>query len=147
MDEKRYGKKEKREKRMSKIIGIIGSRRRNTDEDYKAVYNEFKKWYNEGDKICSGGCKKGGDRFAEIIARKIGLTEENGGLILHLPKKPPQGSPRWEYTKANYERNDLIARDSDVLIACVALDRTGGTEDTIRKFIRMKKDRLMVRLV
>jgi len=63
---------------MSKNIGIIGSRRRNTDEDYKCVYNEFRKWYNDGDKIISGGCKKGGDRFAEIIAAKLGLTEENG---------------------------------------------------------------------
>ena len=89
---------------MSKTIGIIGSRRRNTDQDYSAVYNEFKKWYDEGDRICSGGCEKGGDRFAEIIARKLGLTEENGGLILHLPKPVPSGSPRWAYAKANYEK-------------------------------------------
>lgn len=132
---------------MSKVIGIIGSRRRDTEQDYHAVYKEFSKWYNEGDKICSGGCKKGGDRFAEIIARKLGLTEENGGLILHLPKKPPSGSPRWAYAKANYERNGLIARDSDVLISCVAPDRKGGTEDTIKKFLKAGKDKFMVRLI
>ena len=132
---------------MSKVIGIIGSRRRDTDKDYYAVYNEFKKWYDIGDRICSGGCKKGGDRFAEIIARKLGLTEENGGLILHLPKPVPSSSPKWAYAKANFERNTIVARDSDMLIACVGLDRKGGTEDTIRKFIRQGKDKFMVRLV
>ena len=35
---------------------------------------------------------------------------------------------------AGFTRNTDIARDADVLIACVAKDRTGGTEDTIRKW-------------
>jgi len=135
-----------------KIIGIIGSRRRNTDEDYKCVYNEFKKWYDIGDRICSGGCKQGGDKFAEIIAKKMNLTEENGGLILHLPKKPPKGSPRWAYAKANFERNTLVAQDSNMIIACVAGDRKGGTEDTIRKFLKKfektwAENKYLVRLV
>jgi len=64
-----------------------------------------------------------------------------------LPKPVPQGSPRWAYAKANYERNTLVAGDSDVLISCVAPDRTGGTEDTIKKFIKQGKDKFMVRLV
>jgi hypothetical protein len=132
---------------MSKIIGIIGSRRRDTDEDYRQVYNEFKKWYDEGDKICSGGCPKGGDRFAEVIARKLGLTKENGGLIIHYPKKPPQGSPRWAWAKANFERNTLVANDSDVIIACVAPDRTGGTEDTIKKWFKVNENGSLLKIV
>ena len=132
---------------VSKIIGIIGSRRRDTNEDYKQVYNEFKKWYDVGDKICSGGCPKGGDRFAEIIARKLGLTIENGGLIIHYPVKPRPGSPRWEWAQANYARNTLVANDSDVIIASVAPDRTGGTEDTIKKFLKRKLDRSLMRIV
>ena len=132
---------------MSKVIGIIGSRRRDNEEDYKQVYNEFKKWYDEGDKICSGGCPKGGDRFAEIIARKLGLTIENGSLIIHYPKKPKTGSPRWAWAQANYERNTLVANDSDVLIACVAPDRKGGTEDTIKKWIKRKLDNNLLRIV
>jgi len=116
-----------------KIIGIIGSRRRNTDDDHALIWEAFRQIYEDGDKICSGGCPKGGDRFAEIIAQKIGLTERNGGLIIHRPKSVPSGSPRWTYAKVNYDRNTLIAKDSDIIIACVASDRKGGTEDTIKK--------------
>ena len=120
-----------------KKIAIIGSRRRDTEEDYNAVYNEFKRWYDDGDIIVSGGCKKGGDRFAEIIASKLQMTEKNGKLIIHRPKLILENSPYYMYVKANYERNTLIARDADILIACVSPDRKGGTEDTIKKFIRI----------
>jgi len=132
---------------MSKIIGIIGSRRRDGQEDYHSIFNEFKKWYEVGDKICSGGCKKGGDKFAEIIAQKMNLTEENGYLIIHRPKPVPKNSPKWIYAKVNYERNTTVAKDSDVIIATVSPDRKGGTEDTIRKFLKFEKDPIFVRTV
>jgi len=132
---------------MPKVIGVIGSRRRDGEEEYEHIMNEFRKWYEPGDKICSGGCKKGGDRFAEIIAKKMSLTEENGGLIIHRPKSVPKGSLRWEYAKVNYERNTLVAKDSDVIIATVAPDRKGGTEDTLRKFLRTGKDPIFMRII
>jgi len=132
---------------MSKIIGIIGSRRRNNEVDYHAIFNEFKKWYEVGDKICSGGCKKGGDKFAEIIAQKMNLTEENGYLIIHRPKPVPKNSPKWMYAKVNYERNTTVAKDSDVIIATVSPDRKGGTEDTLKKFLKFGKDPIFVRTV
>jgi len=133
--------------KMNKIIGIIGSRRRDGQEAYDAIWREFSKWYDDGDKICSGGCKQGGDRFAEVIAGKLGLTEENGFLIIHRPEPVPKGSPRWEYAKANYKRNTTVARDSDVIIATVAPDRVGGTEDTLRKWDMYHKDGNLKRIV
>jgi hypothetical protein len=123
---------------MKKII-IIGSRRRDEPEDYKLVYNQFKKYYNEGDIIVSGGCPKGADKFAEVIAGRMGMTKENGQLIIHLPKKPPKGSPRFKWAQCMYERNTVVAHETEedsVVIACVARDRTGGTEDTIKKIKR-----------
>lgn len=129
---------------MGKIIGIIGSRRRNNIEDHKLIWDAFSQIYENSDKICSGGCTKGGDRFAELIAQKVGLTEENGGLIIHRPKPIPKGSSRWEYTKVNYDRNKLIARDSDILIACVSSDRKGGTEHTIKEFDKYKKGEIIL---
>ena len=132
---------------MSKVIGIVGSRKRDGQDDYHAIFNEFKKWYKVGDKICSGGCKKGGDRFAEIIAQKMNLTEENEHLIIHRPKTVPKNSPRWMYAKVNYERNTTVAKDSDIIIATVSPDRKGGTEDTIRKFKRFGKDPIFIRTV
>ena len=54
-----------------KKIGIIGTRRRNTGSAYKKTEEEFFKVYEDGDHIVSGGCPKGGDRFAEKIAKKV----------------------------------------------------------------------------
>ena len=124
---------------MSKVIGIIGTRKRDTLQDLALVWEEFRRWYEPGDKICSGGCKNGGDRFAEVIANRLNLTEKNGGLILHLPKGVSRDAPKWKYVKELFARNTLVANDSDIIIACVSLDRTGGTEDTIRKYVKMGK--------
>lgn len=132
---------------MGKTIGIIGSRRRDTPEAYKAIWQEFSKWYGPGDKICSGGCLEGGDRFAEVIAGRLSLTEENGGLIIHRPEPVPNGSPRWAYAKANYKRNTDVARDSDVIIATVAPNRKGGTEDTLKKWGNFHEDHNLMRIV
>jgi hypothetical protein len=135
---------------VSKIIGIVGSRRRDTRQDFEAVEAAFRKAYEPGDRIVSGGCHRGGDRFAEIIALQLAkpghwtlgelfhlsayrrhwfIKESGAPIILHLPNWDEDGRA------AAFVRNGLIARDADVLIACVAADRKGGTEDTIRKFL------------
>ena len=44
-----------------KYIGIVGSRRRNTEEDFQIVKKELLSIYVVGDIIVSGGCPKGGD--------------------------------------------------------------------------------------
>ena len=114
-----------------KRIGIIGSRRRNDTVDYRDVVKVFDKIYTEGDWIVSGGCPKGGDRFAERIAKERGIPI----LILY---------PNWDkYGKgAGFVRNTDIAHWSDFLLACVAEDRKGGTEDTIKKYLKMGKEQL-----
>jgi len=113
------------------IVGIIGSRRRNEQSDKQLIENELikliKKYGIENITICSGGCPKGGDRFAEILARQFKIP-----IILH--KADWNGKGR----AAGFIRNTDIAKDSDILISCVALDRKGGTEDTIKKFKKMK---------
>ena len=106
-----------------KIIGIIGSRRRNSPADYNAVEAKFLELYEIGDEIVSGGCPVGADRFAEIVAKKQ-----------QVPIKIYYAAWSRLGKSAGFARNCDIARDADVLIACVAADRTGGTEDTIRKF-------------
>ena len=110
-----------------KVVGIIGSRRRDTDADLRLVnrtLDEVIKQYELDQFIlCSGGCPKGGDRFAEIIAKRHGLS-----ILIHYPNWPKFGK------SAGFVRNNNIAHDSDILIACVTEDRKGGTEDTIGKF-------------
>lgn len=116
-----------------KVIGIVGSRRRCSKEDFEVVEKKFLELYNEGDSICSGGCARGADNFAEIIASKH--------------KVPIKVHPaRWDiYGKtAGFKRNTKIAEDSDILIACRSIDLTGGTEDTVKKFKRIKPNNLIV---
>lgn len=120
-----------------KKIGIIGTRRRIKSEDYNSVEKKFFQFYEEGDWIISGGCPKGGDRFAEIIAEKYGIP-----ILIYYPNYRKYG--RYQAPK---NRNTEIAILSDILIACVAEDRTGGTEDTIEKFIQLGKSKDLVYLV
>jgi len=112
---------------MNKIIGIVGSRKRNSTKDYKKVKRKFLFLYEGGDFICSGKCPKGADKFAVILA-SLFVPPENR---LWFP-------PNWnKYGKsAGFIRNTKIARVSEYLIACVTKNRKGGTEDTIEKFIK-----------
>lgn len=128
-----------------KTIGIIGTRSRDTREDLLLVELAFVTIYKPGDRICSGKCPKGGDRFAVILAEKY-----------HTPKLwfPPKWDDldvpgaRIKYNKwgkpynanAGFTRNTDVARKSDELIACVAPYRTGGTEDTITKWQQFHPD-------
>jgi len=122
---------------MSKIIGIVGTRSRDTEEDFKLVENAFLKVYQEGDIICSGMCSKGGDRFAVILAEKYKTN-----TIWFPPDYEKYGK------KAPFIRNTDIAENSDFLIACVSPDRGltagRGTEDTIRKYLKRNGKNLIV---
>lgn len=116
-----------------KTIGIIGSRRRKSKADYDQLYKALHSIYADGDMIVSGGCEQGGDFFAEQLARRLGTT-----IIIHHANWDKYGR------SAGYERNGKIALDSDVLLALVANDRKGGTEDTIRKYIDLEKGNLII---
>lgn len=110
---------------MNKIIGIVGSRRRDSEEDFNKIEKEFLKVYKQGDTICSGLCPRGADRFAVTLAKKYKAKS------LWFP-------PDWKKygLSAGFIRNTDIAKNSYILIACAAKDRKGGTEDTIKKFIK-----------
>jgi len=116
-----------------KTIGIVGSRRRNVSSDYAIVTTEWAKIYERGDRIVSGGCPTGADAYAERIAELEGVT-----IIIHWPDWKKHGR------YAGLKRNDKIAADADILIALVAEDRTGGTEDTIRKYKALGKTEVIL---
>ena len=63
-----------------KVIGIIGTRNRDTSAAAKKIRTKFFEIYNNGDWICSGGCMKGGDRFAEALAKSEGLP-----ILIYYP--------------------------------------------------------------
>lgn len=133
---------------------MIGSRRRNTRADFDLAAATFRKIYTPGDRLVSGGCPQGGDRFAEVIAielAKPGHYHVDALLKMEAMKRhhiiKELGAPilihhaRWDKFGriAGVMRNTGIARDADILIAIVTPDRTGGTEDTIRKFLMKGK--------
>ena len=118
-----------------KKIAIVGTRRRDTPAARKVIEEVFWKIYEEGDWIVSGGCGKGGDKFAEQIAKAEGIP-----ILTIYPayKKFKQGAPT--------VRNGPVAENSDVVIACVIRPedgiaevlkrKKGGTEDMLKKFVK-----------
>lgn len=119
---------------MSRCIGVVGSRRRASSGDYRLLHHHFFQTWEEGDTVVSGGCPTGGDQFAEQICRSAGLT-----LTIHYPNwNGPDGK------RAGFVRNTRIAEQCDILLALVAGDRTGGTEDTICKCKKMGKPVLLL---
>ena len=129
-----------------KKIGVVGTRRRDNPSAYKIVEEKFFEIYEEGDWIVSGGCKKGGDRFADVIAKKYGIP-----ILTIYPNYPKYGQV------APTVRNGPVAENSDVVIACVVhpedgiikvLQRTkGGTEDMLKKHIKFVGPDFEVHLV
>ena len=121
-----------------KKIGIIGTRRRDTSTVQDLIVTKLWEIYDDGDYIVSGGCPKGGDRFAEAIAKANGLP-----ILIFYPnyKKFKQAAP--------IIRNTSIAEVCDYIIACVIRPeegveqvlqrREGGTEDTLRKFVKLQE--------
>lgn len=105
------------------IIGIIGSRDRNTISDRRIIEEAFFLVYNEGDWICSGGCSKGADKFAKQISIKYCIP------YLEFPAN-------WDKfgKKAGFIRNNDIAKISEYLLAMPNNNPKSGTADTIKKW-------------
>ena len=117
-----------------KYIGIIGSRKRDSEHDFLCCVDRFLEIYEEGDIIVSGGCPVGGDRFAEIIAEA------------YCKEDPVLFPAIWKVNGvldrgAGFKRNSDIANKSDVLIAMITKDRNlcKGTMDTVKKVTKMGK--------
>lgn len=119
-------------------IGIVGSRRRNTIQDYMLVKKALLKeinliayWRHHYLVLVSGGCRKGADSFVDRLL-----------VDLHIANDPSIHYAEWQKygDKAGFVRNTAIAQESDILIACPADDRKGGTEDTIKKFQKFHPD-------
>ena len=115
-------------------LGIVGSRRRNSQEDKAIIKGRILAL--RPTLIISGGCPQGADKFAEELAKELSIP-----IKIYYPEKVQPGSPRWAYTKVNYARNKLIALSSHQLIALVAPDRKGGTENTIGYFKKFRDEK------
>lgn len=104
-------------------VAIVGSRRRTDRETVEILVGAL----GHDVVVVSGGCR-GPDQWAAEAARKRGLE-----VVEHLPALPDKGAPRWAFTRAYHARNQAVVDDADRVVALIAPDRTGGTEDTIRR--------------
>jgi hypothetical protein len=115
-------------------IGIVGSRRRAEEADFNQVLNLLKSLrevFGNDLVVVSGACPKGADNHAKLVCTGLGIP------IVEFPAKFQHVSGIENYAKAYYARNTAIAEFCERLYAQVADDRTGGTEDTVRKAINM----------
>lgn len=116
-------------------VGIIGARSRNDDCDKAKIRTTLLNILQQNviETIISGGAKRGGDRFAEELAKEFGLLTQ-----IFYPKT---------YTTSGYlTRNVLIAKHSNILIACtdhnydlldkIMKSKTGGTNFTVKEFLK-----------
>ena len=121
-------------------IGVVGSRRRNTqyDKDLIMAYvhgiltmttDNDDETSIENVEFVSGECPLGADRFIKEICNEMKLNYKG-----FPPNLPPSGSPKYEYVNAFYARNKQIADYVDVLVTLRAPDKKGGTENTIKYF-------------
>jgi len=106
--------------------GIVGSRSRT---DRQSVV-DFVRTLEPGDTVVSGGCR-GVDTWAVDEAKNRGLE-----TVEYLPDLSACKA-RHEFTKAYHARNELIAKNCDVLVAFVSAERKGGTENAIKHAGRM----------
>ena len=125
-------------------VGVVGSRRRNEQVDYDACKAAIEQIIAENPGVpitlVSGGCSTGADSFVWKLCGELDL----GPPVEHLSQFA-RGSPYYVVVKALKARNTLIARDCDILVALPAVDRTGGTEDTILKATTFEKEVRLVR--
>jgi len=107
-------------------LGIVGSRRRISADDKELIKQQIIKL--KPAELVSGGCKKGADKFAEELSKELSIP-----MKIFLPKLT-RDMEYYKRVNAYYARNKEIANYSDILIAVVAPDRKGGTENTIKHF-------------
>ena len=108
----------------STTIGIVGSRRRDSESDYQQVRSAVLAIFRQGDILISGGCPTGADAFAQRLANEL-----DARCYIYPAMWDVHGR------SAGFYRNTAIAIVSEFLVACVAPDRRGGTEDTINKYL------------
>lgn len=89
-----------------------------------------------GTVVVSGACE-GPDAWAAEAARARGLQVIE--FKPDLSGLPAHGGRRFEVTKRYHARNQRVADACERVVAFVAADRKGGTEDTIRRARRAGK--------
>ena len=107
---------------------IVGSRRYLNKKEVERIVSLTA----DHDIIISGGCR-GVDTWAIEKAQELGRETKIFRPNFRAIKN------KFEMIKRFYERNLKVAREADRIIAFVAPDRKGGTENTIKQAQKLGK--------
>jgi hypothetical protein len=125
------------------FVGLIGTRSRDEDDDFNLAFQKLLQVFKPGDILVSGGCGKGGDRFARQINYLYNAD------YLEFP-----ANWKKDGKSAGYKRNIKIANFSDILIAIVdpasiykGGDHSGGTEHTIKTWLGLGNEKSNLHII
>lgn len=123
-------------------VAIVGSRRRASLHDRKIVFDLIERLIKSNSHrdlvLVSGACRLGADNFAAEASKIYGVP------IKEFPVPSGDYKGKWQFAQAAFARNKLVAEDATVGYALVAEDRKGGTEDTVKHFLNLKKNIYLV---
>lgn len=130
-------------------VGIVGSRKWKDKIKIIEVLHRLIQHYGEEQiKVVSGGAR-GADTLGKEAALQLGLSylEYNPA---HTKWNKYSDKPKEWYEKPYnvgnfFERNTFIAKDSDVVFGFIPEGhQSNGTEDTLRKAVKMNKPTYVV---
>jgi predicted Rossmann fold nucleotide-binding protein DprA/Smf involved in DNA uptake len=108
-----------------KHVAIVGSRSRTDVETVERVVATLA----SNTVVVSGGAD-GPDTWAELAAQRRGLA-------IRIFRADLKGArTQGQRTRRYHRRNQQIVDVADEVFALVSVDRTGGTEDTIKRAVR-----------
>lgn len=123
------------------ILGVTGSRQRNSEENYVQFCNALRELLKENndllDYVVTGGCVQGADNFALRAAKKYGIP-----IKIYFPALPLAGSAKYLFVQAYHARNEQIANEATHMIAMPQNknDWLGGTGHTMNCFIKYHEE-------
>ena len=117
-------------------VAIVGSRKRTDAATVQAV-RDVVALLPAGSVVISGGAA-GVDSIAASEAEARGID-----VVVHRPDYVG-ATTRFQATQACYDRNRRIVMDADLVVAFVASDRKGGTENAIKQAKRAGRRVILV---
>lgn len=123
---------------IAEYVAVIGSRRRNGPADLEQVLVYIVSRMNSAEAqgrkivIVSGGASKGADRHAEFVVEAADFD-----MVRFMPRVTTEGSPCFVRVKALFDRNTRVVELAGSVAAQVHHDRNGGTEDAVKKALRL----------
>jgi predicted Rossmann-fold nucleotide-binding protein len=125
-------------------VAIIGSREYENVRKIKDMLSELRRKFGDELVIISGGAKDGADKYARKFALEFGIRYKEFNPA-HTPRNLYSAMSDEYYGKPYHvsqfhHRNQLIAKDCDIMVAFVPKDiKSTGTASAIKSAEKLNK--------